>query len=81
MIKIRCEENLSFMKKIENEKIDLIYCDILYGTGRDFGDYVDLKCDRKVIEEHYVPRIAEMKRILKKPELFVYKQIIEFLIG
>lgn len=62
---IRQQDNLEFMREIESESVDLIYSDILYGTGRNFGDYQDLKADRKVIEEHYIPRLIEMKRILK----------------
>lgn len=58
-------DNMELLKKIPDESVDLIYCDILYGTGKDFGDYQDLKCDRKVIEEHYIPRIKEMHRVLK----------------
>jgi len=30
------------MSKIESGTVDLIYCDILYGTGRKFADYKDL---------------------------------------
>lgn len=59
------QDNLDVMKSLPENYIDLIYCDILYGTGRNFGDYQDLKPIRKEIEEHYVPRIQEMKRILK----------------
>lgn len=62
---IRQQDNLEFMKDIESNSIDLIYSDILYGTGRNFGDYQDLKSDRKIIEEHYMPRLIEMKRVLK----------------
>jgi len=36
-------DNLELMKTIESNTIDLIYCDILYGTGRKFKDYQDLK--------------------------------------
>lgn len=54
------------MKKLKANMIDLIYCDILYGTGRGFKDYQDLKPDRKIIEDHYIPRIKEMHRVLKK---------------
>ena len=31
---IRCCDNLELMGEIEDNTIDLIYCDILYGTGR-----------------------------------------------
>ena len=58
-------DNLELMAVIPNETVDLIYCDILYGTGKNFGDYQDLKPVRSVIEEHYIPRLKEMHRILK----------------
>jgi DNA modification methylase len=53
------------MKTIESNTIDLIYCDILYGTGRKFTDYQDLKPIRSEIEAHYLPRLKEMHRVLK----------------
>ena len=65
MIDIRLSDNLELMAEIEDNTVDLIYCDILYGTGRKFKDYQDLKPVRKDIEEHYIPRIKEMHRILK----------------
>ena len=40
---VQCGDNLELMKTIESNTIDLIYCDILYGTGRKFADYQDLK--------------------------------------
>jgi len=60
-----CMDNLELMKQMENESIDLIYCDILYGTGRKFDDFQDLKPNREIIEDFYRPRIKEMHRILK----------------
>ena len=65
MIDIRLSDNLNLMAEIEDNTVDLIYCDILYGTGRKFADYQDLKPKREIIEEHYIPRIKEMHRILK----------------
>ena len=65
MINIRCCDNLELMAQIEDSTVDLIYCDILYGTGRKFKDYQDLKPKREIIEAHYIPRIKEMHRILK----------------
>ncbi|GEJ46028.1 hypothetical protein CRS_26360 [Chryseobacterium sp. ON_d1] len=59
-------DNLVLMKGLPDESIDLIYCDILYGTGRNFGEYQDLKPVRNIIEHHYLPRIREMHRLLKK---------------
>ena len=63
--KLYCMDNLKLMKQLPSNSIDLIYGDILYGTGRNFGDYQDLPADRKVIEEFYIPRIKEMYRLLK----------------
>jgi len=63
--KIYCCDNMELMAKIPNNTIDLIYCDILYGTGRKFADYQDLKPIRNEIKSHYTPRIKEMHRILK----------------
>jgi len=60
-----CMDNLELMAEIPDDTIDLIYCDILYGTGRKFKDYQDLKPIRSEIESHYIPRIKEMYRILK----------------
>jgi len=69
-----CSDNLELMKTIESNTIDLIYCDILYGTGRKFTDYQDLKPIRSEIESHYIPRIKEMHRILK-PTGSIYLQM------
>ena len=62
------------MAEIKDNTIDLIYCDILYGTGRKFKDYQDLKPIRSEIESHYIPRIKEMHRILK-PTGSIYLQM------
>lgn len=58
-------DNLDLLKSQTSESVDLIYCDILYGTGRNFGDYQDLKPIRSEIEAHYIPRLKEMYRVLK----------------
>lgn len=63
---IKCQDNLEFMKEIPDSSIDLIYSDVLFGTGRKFKDYQDLKPIKSEIYEHYVPRITEMRRILKE---------------
>jgi site-specific DNA-methyltransferase (adenine-specific) len=52
------------MKQLDSNSIDLIYSDILYGTGRDFEDYKDLPNDKKSIYDFYSPRIEQMHRIL-----------------
>lgn len=72
--KIYCCDNLELMSKIPDNTIDLIYSDILYGTGRNFKDYQDLKADPQVIKDHYIPRIKEMHRILK-PTGSIYLQM------
>lgn len=69
-----CSDNMDLMKTIESNTIDLIYCDILYGTGRKFKDYQDLKPNRIEIENHYLPRLKEMHRILK-PTGSIYLQM------
>ena len=63
---VQCGDNLELLKSQPNESVNMIYCDILYGTGRNFGDYQDLKPKRDVIESHYLPRLIEMKRVLKQ---------------
>ncbi|MFA7204507.1 MAG: DNA methyltransferase [Candidatus Caldatribacteriota bacterium] len=57
-------DNLELMQQMPDNYIDLIYCDILYGTGRNFKDFQDLKADKQIIDEFYVSRIKEMYRIL-----------------
>jgi DNA modification methylase len=72
--RIEVADNLEFMKSIESNTLDLIYCDILYGTVRNFGEYQDLKPVRSEIENHYIPRIKEMFRLLK-PTGCIYLQM------
>jgi len=71
---LRICDNLELMAEIKDNTIDLIYCDILYGTGRKFKDYQDLKPIRSEIETHYISRIKEMYRILK-PTGSIYLQM------
>ena len=63
---VQCDDNLELLKSQPDESVNMIYCDILYGTGRNFGDYQDLKPIRSEIESHYLPRLIEMKRVLKQ---------------
>lgn len=65
-IDIRICDNLDLMADIRDGEVDLIYSDILYGTGRNFGDYQDLKPIRSEIESHYLSRFVEMKRVLSQ---------------
>lgn len=68
---IVCQDNIEFMKTLQSDSIDLIYSDILFGTGRKFQDYQDLKANKEEIEKHYIPRIEEMRRIMK-PTATIY---------
>ena len=58
-------DNLDLLKQMEDESVDLIYCDILYGTGKRFGDYQDIKPHRHIVNEFYTPRLQKMHRVLK----------------
>jgi len=62
---ISCEDNILVMHKIEDSSLDFIYSDILYGTGRDFREYTDIKAEINTVSEFYRPRFEEMHRVLK----------------
>lgn len=66
MNRVYCMDNLELLKQLEDNSIDLIYCDILYGTGRDFKDYKDLSYDRQSIDDFYSLRIKEINRVLSQ---------------
>jgi DNA modification methylase len=51
---------------LPNEYIDLIYCDILYNTGKKFKDYNDNLGTTEEAIKWYKPRLIEMKRVLKE---------------
>ena len=63
--KIYCMDNLKLLKQLNDNCIDLIYCDILYGTGRNFGDYKDIKANKYDVFIFYEERFKEMYRVLK----------------
>lgn len=58
-------DNLELLNQMENESVDLIYCDILYNTGKKFKDYDDKLGTPTEAMEWYKPRLIEMKRVLK----------------
>lgn len=58
-------DNLELLNQMEDESVDLIYCDILYNTGRKFKDYDDKLGTPQQAIEWYRPRLIEMKRVLK----------------
>lgn len=55
---------LDVMKAIPDSFVDLIYCDILFNTGRIFDDYNDRLGDPEQAAKWYEPRIKEMRRVL-----------------
>jgi DNA modification methylase len=59
-------DNIELLKKLDSESINLIYCDILYNTGKVFDDYSDNLGAPKEALEWYRVRIKEMKRVLAK---------------
>lgn len=62
---VYCMDNLELLKQLEDESVDLIYCDILYNTGKKFKDYDDNLGTPQQAIEWYRPRLIEMKRILR----------------
>jgi site-specific DNA-methyltransferase (adenine-specific) len=58
-------DNIDLMSRMSDSEVDMIYCDILYGTGRDFKDFKDLPLKKEAFEEHYMHRFSEMHRVLK----------------
>ena len=58
-------DNLELLKQLPSNSIDLIYCDILYNTGKKFKDYDDNLGTAEEAIEWYKPRLKEMKRVLK----------------
>lgn len=65
-IEIYNQDNLELLRQIPSESINLIYCDILYNTGKKFDDYDDNLGTPESAVQWYEPRIREMKRVLAK---------------
>lgn len=63
-ITIYHDDNLSVLRDLPNESVNLIYCDILYNTGKVFDDYDDDLGSPQEAIEWYRPRFIEMKRVL-----------------
>lgn len=62
-------DNLQLLNNIDSKSIDLIYCDILYNTGKMFKDYNDNLGSPQDAVKWYNPRFEEMKRVLKNTGL------------
>ncbi|SCX12937.1 DNA modification methylase [Lachnospiraceae bacterium YSD2013] len=63
-IKIYREDNIELLRSLPSDSVNLIYCDILYNTGKVFDDYSDNLGAPDEATEWYRPRIEEMKRVL-----------------
>lgn len=63
-ITIYNNDNLEVLRNLPSNSISLIYCDILYNTGKKFDDYEDILGEPKEAMEWYRPRFLEMKRTL-----------------
>ena len=61
---VYCMDNLELLKQLPDESIDMIYCDILFNTGKKFKDYDDNLGTPQQAIEWYKPRLKEMKRVL-----------------
>lgn len=59
-------DNLEILRNIPKNSIDLIYCDVLYGTGKKFKDFKDIQSDEKTVRQFYVNRLSLMRDKLKK---------------
>ena len=58
-------DNMELLKQMPNDCIRLIYCDVLYNSGKDLGDYNDNLGSPEEAMEWYEPRLREMKRVMK----------------
>ena len=63
-IRIYREDNIELLRSLPDDSVNLIYCDILYNTGKVFDDYSDNLGAPEEATEWYRPRIEEMKRVL-----------------
>lgn len=66
---VYCMDNLILMSEMASDSIDLIYCDVLYNTGKNLKDYNDNLGSANDAIDFYKPRFSEMKRILKNTGL------------
>lgn len=58
-------DNLQLLNELPDQILDLVYCDVLYNTGKKFKDYNDNLGTPQEAIEWYRPRFVEMKRVLK----------------
>lgn len=65
-IKIYKGDNIEVLKSLKDNSLDLIYCDVLYNSGKTFDDYNDDLGTPQEAMEWYRPRLLEMYRVLSK---------------
>lgn len=58
-------DNIEVLKSVPDKSVDLIFCDILYNTGRTFEYYSDKLGEATEAMEWYEPRLKEMWRVIK----------------
>ena len=63
-IKIYKSDNLELLRSLPSESVNLIYCDILYNSGKVFNDYNDNLGTPQEAIAWYRPRLKEMHRVL-----------------
>lgn len=63
-IKVFKGDNQEVLYSLEDGSINLIYCDILYNSGKVFDDYNDNLGTPQEAVEWYRPRLKEMFRVL-----------------
>ncbi len=63
-IKIYKCDNMELLHTLGSNSVNLLYCDILYNTGKKFDDYDDNLGSPEEAVEWYRPRFLEMRRVL-----------------
>lgn len=58
-------DNMKLLKSLPDKSVDLIFCDILYNTGKTFDDYEDKLGNANEAMAWYHPRLKEMWRVVK----------------
>ena len=69
-------DNLELLNQMENESVDLIYCDILYNTGKKFKDYDDSY--RKMLKKAGMVTRDPRSKERKKPGLKAARRAPQF---
>lgn len=59
-------DNLELLKKLPDNSINIIYCDVLYNTNSNFNDYSDKLGTPRQAVDWYKPRFKEIHRVLKE---------------